>query len=401
MNIVVTRFITTYYIRRCLLLLVTLLFFSGLCAAEEKNPVLIGIDAEFGLLNSTSAQAIELGARAAVAEINAAGGVLDGRPLKIITRDNRSIPARGIQNLKELVELPDLVAVLGGRFSPVVIQQLPLIHAERIPFVAVWSSADQIMQEMPQPGYIFRVSMQDSLAMPHMLEYCVSKGYKKIGLLIVNNAWGRSNLAAVEKYTKSRRQPKVVSSSWYSNADTSLIARYDSLVDAGAQAIVLVANDEAAILIREMKSVPAHRRVPLISHWGITGGQFFQNAGPELSQIDLSVIQTFSLHSADPAVRNRFIQSASAVAGVSQTENIHSLVGAAHAYDATHMLAIAINQAGNTDRSLIRNQLEKIKSYTGIVKKYVYPFTATRHDALDKKQLMMMKYRADGVLVPR
>jgi len=44
--------------------------------AAEKVPVLVGLDGEFGLKNSFSAQAIELGLRTAIAQINAAGGVL-------------------------------------------------------------------------------------------------------------------------------------------------------------------------------------------------------------------------------------------------------------------------------------------------------------------------------------
>ena len=150
-----------------------------------------------------------------------------------------------------------------------------------------------------------------------------------------------------------------------------------------------------------MKSLESYRRVPIISHWGFTGGQFFENYGSGLSQIDLSVIQTFSFKFAKPDIRTRFIKSVSDVAGISQPEYINSIAGTAHAYDAIHMLAIAIRQAGNTDRARIRDQLEKIKSYRGIVKDYVYPFTARRHDALDKKQLMMMHYRADGVLESR
>ncbi len=47
--------------------------------AASMPPVLVGLDGEFGLENSTSAQAIELGLRTAIAEINAAGGVLGGR----------------------------------------------------------------------------------------------------------------------------------------------------------------------------------------------------------------------------------------------------------------------------------------------------------------------------------
>jgi branched-chain amino acid transport system substrate-binding protein len=48
-------------------------------AQADQPPVLIGIDAEFGVPGSTSAQAIRLGATIAIEEINAAGGVLGGR----------------------------------------------------------------------------------------------------------------------------------------------------------------------------------------------------------------------------------------------------------------------------------------------------------------------------------
>ena len=38
--------------------------------APTGAPVLLGIDGEFGLMNSTSAQAVELGTRIAIAQIN-------------------------------------------------------------------------------------------------------------------------------------------------------------------------------------------------------------------------------------------------------------------------------------------------------------------------------------------
>ena len=52
-----------------------------------------------------------------MAEINQSGGVLGGRQMDIITRDHHAITARGIKNIREFVGMPDVVAVLGGRFS--------------------------------------------------------------------------------------------------------------------------------------------------------------------------------------------------------------------------------------------------------------------------------------------
>ena len=129
----------------------------GSCwAAEGKPPVQIGLDAEFSLDNSISAQAIEKGMRIAIAEINAKGGVLKGRPLELVTRDNGSIPARGIKNIREFAAIPDLVAVFGGRFSPVLLEEMNTVKETRMLLMAPWSSADPIIDNGMHPNSVFR-----------------------------------------------------------------------------------------------------------------------------------------------------------------------------------------------------------------------------------------------------
>ncbi len=370
--------------------------------APSKAPVWIGVDAEFGVLRSSSAQAIEMGAEAAIEEINAAGGVLGGRPLKLVTRDNRSVPARGVENLKELAAIPDLVAVLGGRFSPVIIEQLPLIREYKLPFIAVWSSADQITRNGMQPNFVFRVSLHDSLAMPFMLDHAAKRGLRRVGLLLSNTAWGRSNLAAANAHlrTGAGKSMSIVRSSWFSWADTTLVSKYLGMVDAGAQAIIVVANDEAALLVREVAALPKSKRVPLILHWGVSGGEFVEKSGAALHEVDVSVLQTFSPQRADPAMRARFLKAASAQ-GVHRFEDIRAAVGAAHAYDAVHLLARATSAAGSTDRSKVRAALERLPAWRGLVKNYAPAFTAANHEAFARSDLLMMRFGADGLMVPR
>jgi len=72
----------------------------------------------------------------------------------------------------------------------------------------------------------------------------------------------------------------------------------------------------------------------------------------------------------------------------------------AHAYDAVHVLARAIRLARSTDRSAVRQALEQVPAYKGLVRDYAPAFTASRHEALDSTQLLMARYRDDGVLVP-
>ncbi len=369
--------------------------------ARNKQPVLIGMDGEFGLVDSTSAQAITLGLQIAIAEINRAGGVLGGRPLALVTKDHKSIPARGIRNIEEFAAMNNMVAVFGGRFSPVIIEALPKLKETQLLFMAPWSSADSIVDNGMQPNYIFRLSLRDSLAMPKMLQTATERKLGKVGLLLTNTSWGRSNLTAAKKYVATTGTPRIVQTAWYNFTEKTLLPQYMSLLNAGAEAIVLVANDdEAATLVREMASLPENRRLPILSHWGITGGEFTRQAGPALQQVDLSVIQTFSFFNADKTMLARFMKTAREVAGIEKIEDIKAPVGVAHAYDLMHILARAIDMAGSTDRPAVRDALERIRTHKGLVKHYAPPFTPARHEALSAKELLMARYRIDGALVP-
>jgi branched-chain amino acid transport system substrate-binding protein len=381
------------------LLAVLAAFCTGAGAAPV--PVRVGLDAEFGLDNSTSAQAVELGLRTAIGEINRAGGVLGGRPVELVTRDHRSLPARGIRNIEEFARMPDLVAVFGGRFSPVIIEELPTLRATKTLFLAPWSSADMIVDNGMHPNYVYRLSLRDSLAMPKLLATARKRGLRRVGLLLTNTSWGRSNLAAAEKFAAANKDIKIVQTAWYNWRDQTLVARYKALRSAGAEAIILVANDdEAAVLVREVAALPKAEHVPILSHWGVTGGEFTRQAGPALNQVDFSVIQTFSFFKADKKQLGRFMASLAKVSPIRRIEDIPGPVGVAHAYDLMHILARAIDLAGSTDRKAVRDALEKLREHRGLVKSYAPPFTPARHEALSARELLVARYRADGTLVP-
>ncbi|XYJ09833.1 ABC transporter substrate-binding protein [Telluria sp. B2] len=383
------------------LLAVLLAVCTAAAAAPAPVPVRIGLDAEFGLDNSTSAQAVELGLRTAIGEINRAGGVLGGRPVELVTKDHRSLPARGIRNIQEFARMPELVAVFGGRFSPVIIEELPTLKATRTLFMATWSSADMIVDNGMHPNYVYRLSLRDSLAMPKLLDTARKRGLRNVGLLLTNTSWGRSNLAAAEKFVAANKDIRIVQTAWYNWRDQTLVARYKTLRDAGAQVVVLVANDdEAAVLVREVAALPQAERMPILSHWGVTGGEFTRQAGPALHEVDFSVIQTFSFFKADKKQLARFMSSAAAVSPVRRIEDIQGPVGVAHAYDLMHILARAINLAGSTDRKAVRDALEKVREHRGLIKTYRPPFTPARHEALGERELLIARYRTDGVLVP-
>ena len=369
--------------------------------ARAAGPVLIGLDAEFGHKTSTSAQAVKQGIEIAVEEINRAGGVLGGRKLELVTRDNRSVTAIGVDNFRELATLPDLVAVFGGKFSPIYVECVPVAHELGLPLMDPWGSADGITDHDHRPSYTFRLSLKDAWAAPAFVAFAKQRhGADRLGILLPNTAWGRSNAAAIVK-AAAAAGVSIVAQRWYNWGDASLLTPYQEARLAGAKAIVLVANEaEGAILVREIAGLPAAQRLPIVSHWGVTGGDFARMTGSALQEVDFSVIQTFSFVGNRSPAAQRVLAALKARYGVQSAEAVRSPVGIAHAYDLTHLLAKAINAAGGTDRRRIRDALERLGPHDGLVQRYVRPFTPERHDALSPERIFFARYTPEDHLLP-
>ena len=378
-----------------------LLFIFVGTASAGKDPVFIGLDAEFGHKTSTSAQAVQKGMEIAIDEINRAGGVLGGRKLELVVTDNKSMPAFGVDNLKDLAAKKDLVGVFGAKFSPVVMEWVPVAQELGIPIFATWSSANPITDNVYKPSYVFRLSLKDAWAAPAFLRFAKEeRKATRIGLLVPNTSWGRSNQSALAKASTSQGVT-IVGERWYNWGDKSLVGLYKELAEAGAQAIVLIANEvEGAILIKEVASLPVGERLPMISHWGVTGGELAEMVGDAMQKVDFTVVQTFSFIGAKSPAAKRVLAALKQRYGITSAEAVVSPVGVAHAYDLTHILARAINKAGSTDRSKIRDALENLGPYDGLVRRYDKPFAPDRHDALSADQVFMARFDAQGTLIP-
>lgn len=385
--------------RYVLLLLAVLL---SPARAADKPPVIIGLDAEFGHVSSTSAEAIRQGIRIAIGEINQAGGVLHGRPLQLEEKANSSLPARSANNLREFAAMPDLVAVFCGRFSPTVLEGLPLIHQLRLPLLDPWAAADGIVDNGYAPNYVFRLSMKDSWAVNAMLKHLGQRKLKRVGLLALNTSWGRSTQKAIETYIGRNGGTALAGVQWinWDDKEDSMAAKYLLLRAAGAQAILLVANaEEGATFAKVLLKSPASERLPVVSHWGVTGGKLPLLVGEDFYQLDFRVVQTYSFIGQNSLQAVNVISTHNKMNGGGSARAILSPVGVAHAYDLTHILAKAIDLAGSTRREAVRDALERVPSHAGLIRKYNPPFTPKRHEALSESDVFLARYSPlDGAL---
>ena len=366
----------------------------------QADAIKIAIDAEFGIPGSTSAQAILHGAQVAVNEINAAGGVL-GKPLEIIQLDNRGVPARAINHLRKLAADPEVVAVMGGKYSPTVIELLPEIHRLKIPFLNPWAAADPITEHGFSPDYVFRLSLRDTWAMRKMMQHAANHGLNEVALLLPNSAWGRSNLHAAQRYIGSHPGQKLVAYEWFNFGDKNLGLQYRNLLAAGARAVILVANEqEGVVFVNQLAALPQAQRLPVIAHWGITAGRFFELTQTALEKVDMVVVQTYSFIGKSDPVAKRVLKGLQQVTGNDDPRKVVSPVGVAHAYDLVNLLARAIDKAGSTERAAVRSALEQLGPYTGVTRHFTRPFTPARHEALHEENVFLARFAADGAIEP-
>ena len=363
-----------------------------------KKDILIGLDTDLVGPSSQSGRSIQRGASIAISEINASGGLL-GRKLALKPMNNSGIAARGIKNIRMLSDDENVVAVMGGIHSPVALAEIPIIHEKKMIYLDPWAAATNIVRNKKEPNYVFRVSVRDEFAGPYLVNHAKQRGFLKLGLLLENTPWGRGNEASIKKALKKEgREPVAVK--WFNWTEESLKAKIHSLIEAKAEAIIVVSNSpEGVVAARDMSERKV--KVPLIFHWGITGGTFFQDAGSYLSKIDLSVLQTHSFFTSKRKKSLEFIKKYFKRYNASHIGEIFSPVGSAHAYDLVHLLALAIKKAATIERPKVRQALENISFYEGLVKDYKPPFSKKRHDALTAKDFSMARYHPEtGYIMP-
>lgn len=375
--------------------------YTGSVSADDVRPILIGLDADMSSASAQSGQSISRGARIALEEINARGGVL-GRSLSLVVTDHRGNPLRGRDNMADLAAMPDLVAILGGLHTPVALEVLPLVHEIGVPYLIPWAAGTPVVHNGYDPNFVFRVSVCDQFAGDFLVQAAFDSGFGRAGLLLENTGWGRSNSEAMTGAIDSRNM-ETASVQWFNWGVTDLSPALAAMQKAGADVVLLVANPpEGQVLVKAMASLPPEDRLPIISHWGITGGKFASQVKDDLGQVSLMFLQTFNF--AAPPFPDRaddlFRAYQRLYPEVENRMDIPAAPGLAHAYDLVHLLAKAIETAGSTDRAAIRDALETIDCHAGVMADYQPPFTPDRHDALGPASLIVARYNYRGQVVP-
>ncbi len=133
--------------------------------------------------------AIVNGAKLAVEQINAAGGVL-GKKLELVIRDTATSPDVGRDAARKLVELDHVPAIVGALSSGVTIAAASVTIPAGVVLISPASTSPAI-PALNDNDYVFRTVVSDEVQGIVLARLAVLLNYRNVSVIYVNNAYGK------------------------------------------------------------------------------------------------------------------------------------------------------------------------------------------------------------------
>ncbi len=378
---------------------------SLLCIAATQvyagDTLKIAITGPFSGGSAPMGTSMRDGAKLAIAEINAAGGVSVGKTkmkIEVVERDDEGKNDRGALIAQELASMDDLSGVIGTVNTGVVLagdKHLQEKGITRIITPAAGSaSMTQWVNKADKPGAkdlsIFRFAAHDGIQAAMVVEDAIKRKFTKVALLHDSTNYGVSGRDdLLDQIKKQGDKLEVVATEKFNIGDKDMTAQLLSAKAKGAQAILIwgIGPELAAVANGMAKN---GLKVPLIGGWTLSMSNFIDNAGSNGNGTLMP--QTFIEEPITPRVKS-FIESYHKAYGVTR---IPSPVSAAQGYDAVLIFAAAVTQAQSTDTHKIKDALEDLKApVKGVIATWKQPFSkwdpanVQTHEAFRREQAVM------------
>jgi branched-chain amino acid transport system substrate-binding protein len=337
------------------------------------------------------------GAKLAIAEINAAGGIKIGSKqmrFEVTERDDEAKNERGALIAQELASMNDLSGVIGSVNTGVVLAGDKHLQEKGITKIITPAAGSASMTQWSKAGVkdlsIFRFAAHDGIQSAMVVEEAINRKFTKVLLLHDSTNYGVSGRDdLLNQIRKQGNRLQVVATEKFNIGDKDMTAQLLRGKNAGAQAILIwgigpelaaVANGMAKIGMKE----------PLIGGWPLSMSNFIDNAGKNGNGTLMP--QTFIEEPITPKAKS-FIDGYRKTYKVSR---IPSPVSAAQGYDAVYIFAAAVKQAQSTDTRRIKEALEDLREpVKGVIATWQKPFAKwdpaneDSHEAFRRDQVVM------------
>ena len=337
------------------------------------------------------------GAKLAIAEINAAGGIQVGprkMKIEIIERDDEAKNERGALIAQELAAMNDLSGVIGTVNTGVCLAGDKHLQEKGITKIITPAAGSASMTQWSKAGVkdlsIFRFAAHDGIQSGMVVEEAINRKYTKVAILFDSTNYGVSGRDDLQNQIKAQgNRLEVVALEKFNIGDKDMTAQLVRARSGGAQAILIwgigpelaaVANGMAKLGMKE----------PLIGGWTLSMSNYIDNAGKNGDGTLMP--QTFIEEAITPRA-GKFIEAYHKAYKVTR---IPSPVSAAQGYDAVLIFAAAVKQAKSTDTHKIKEALEDLREpVPGVIANWQKPYSKwdpaneDTHEAFRRAQAVM------------
>lgn len=163
------------------------------CAQEaglSANTLTVGCSAATTGPLASSGIDIQRGTEAAMAQINARGGI-HGRTLQLLMMDDAYEPERTASNVKQMLSQGRVFALLSCFGTPNNQAILPMVVESGVPYVAPLSGASSLRKNVRNIFHV-RASYTDEIV--RLVQRLTSMGIKNIAVLYQDNSYGKEML---------------------------------------------------------------------------------------------------------------------------------------------------------------------------------------------------------------
>ena len=356
---------------------------TGAYAADIK----VGVAGPFTGGSSSMGVSMRDGVRLATKEINAAGGV-NGNKIVLVERDDEAKNERGVQIAQELINNEKVVATLGYINTGVALASQRFYQDAKIPVLNNVATGTLITKQFPNApeNYVFRNAAPDIIQAPMIAKEAVEKrGLKKVAILADSTNYGQLGREDLEKALKTYGVTPVATEK-FNIGDVDMTSQLLKAKNAGADVVLTYAiGPELAQIANGMAKLGWKK--PIIGSWTLSMASFIDTAAKNGNGATMP--ETFIQNPPTTAKRKVFVDN---YLKEFKPKNgiIASPVSAAQGYDSVYLLAAAIKQANSTEGPKLLTALQDLKApVEGVVMTYNKPFSATDHEAIKAKDVVM------------
>lgn len=288
----------------------------------------------------------------AIEEINADGGVL-GRDLTTEVVDDEGKPANGPVIAQQFCDDSDIPAVLGFSFSSVALSGLPIYTQCGLPVVA---SAVTSPELSGASDIFFRTVFTDAYQGAEAAKFISeNRGVKKVAVLYQQDDYGKGVADAFSAAIEDEGGT-VTSSQAYQLGTVNFGSIVDKALQGDPDAVFIGGfYTEAGKIVTQVRDSGSD--LPIFASDGAASPLFLDLAGENAEGVE--VYAAFS--ASDPRA-----ESSGFVSAFEAKYDKEPSSWAALAYDATYVVADAMEEAGSTDRAAVADAIRQTSDFDGV-----------------------------------